>query len=109
MSLPRKQGLIAPPEILRALAERGFQRVLIEGGASTVSHFLAAGCLDRLHVIVAPIILGSGRASFELPVIERADQALRASARVHKLGDEVLFDCDLSAQRVTVGQAKRSR
>jgi riboflavin-specific deaminase-like protein len=109
ISLPRKNGLIAPADILRALAERGFRRVLIEGGASTVSGFLAAGCLDRLHVIVAPIILGSGRAGIELPVIERADQALRAPARVHKLGDDVLFDCDLSAQRVVVGQAKRSR
>jgi len=28
--------------------------------------------------------------------------------RVHRLDDEVLFDCDLSAQRVPVGVAKKS-
>ena len=50
--------------------------------------------------MVAPIILGSGRAGFALPPIERADQALRAPMRMHRLDDEVLFDCDLSAQRV---------
>ena len=106
--LPVKDGRIAPADILRALAGRGLRRVLIEGGADTVSRFLAAGCLDRLHIMVAPIILGSGRASFILPEIERADQALRVPMRAHQIEDEVLFDCDLSAQRVPLGAAKRS-
>lgn len=108
VALPTADGHIAPAAILAALAERGFRRVLIEGGADTVSRFLAAGCLDRLHVVVAPIILGSGRAGFTLPPIERADQALRVTMHVHQLDDEVLFDCDLSAQRLPIGRAKIS-
>jgi hypothetical protein len=59
-------------------------------------------------VIVAPIILGSGRPSFVLPPIERADQAMRLAIHAHQLGDEVLFDCDLSAQRLPIGRAKIS-
>ena len=63
-------------------------------------------CLDRLHLIVAPIVLGSGRVGLALPPIKRADQALRAPMHVHRLDDEVLFDCDLSAQRMpAVAQA----
>ena len=108
LALPTADGRIAPSTILAALAERGLRRLLIEGGADTVSRFLAAGCLDRLHVMVAPIILGAGRASFILPPIERADQALRMPVHAHRLDDEVLFDCDLSAQRVPVGAAKKS-
>ncbi len=108
LRLPTADRHIAPPTILAALAERGLRRVLIEGGADTLSRFLAAGCLDRLHVIVAPIILGAGRASFFLPPIERADQALRMPICAHQLGDEILFDCDLSAQRVSIGAAKIS-
>jgi riboflavin-specific deaminase-like protein len=108
LALPTADRHIAPPTILAALAARGLHRVLIEGGADTVSRFLAAGCLDRLHVMVAPIILGAGRASFILPPIERADQALRMPIRAHQLDDEVLFDCDLSAQRVPIGRAKTS-
>jgi riboflavin-specific deaminase-like protein len=109
VALPASGGRIEPRAILAALAERGLKRVLIEGGAKTVSCFLAAGCLDRLHVIVAPIILGSGRSGFILPPIERADQALRAPMRSFQLeGDEILFDCDLSARRVVVGSAKKS-
>jgi riboflavin-specific deaminase-like protein len=108
IALPVIGGRIEPAAILAALAERGFRRILIEGGADTVSRFLMAGCLDRLHVIVAPIIIGSGRSSFVLPPIERADQALRVPIRAHQLDDEVLFDCDLSDQRIAVGRAKKS-
>jgi diaminohydroxyphosphoribosylaminopyrimidine deaminase / 5-amino-6-(5-phosphoribosylamino)uracil reductase len=108
LALPNTGKNIAPATILAALAERGIRRVLIEGGADTVSRFLSAGCLDRLHVMVAPIILGAGRASFILPGFERADQALRMPTRAHQLDDEVLFDCDLSAQRLPIGRAKTS-
>jgi diaminohydroxyphosphoribosylaminopyrimidine deaminase / 5-amino-6-(5-phosphoribosylamino)uracil reductase len=108
IALPATDGRIAPQDILAALAEHGLRRVLIEGGAETISRFLAAGCLDRLHVMVAPLIIGSGRPGIILPPIERADQALRAPIRSFRLGDEVLFDCDLSAQRVPTGRAKIS-
>ena len=101
VELPKSGDQIAPSAIVAALAERGLRRILIEGGADTVSRFLAAGCLDRLHLIVAPIVLGSGRVGLALPSIERADQALRVAMHVHRLDDEVLFDCDLSAQRVS--------
>ena len=91
-----------------ALARCGMRRVLVEGGADTVSRFLAAGCLDRLHVVVSPIIIGSGRESVILPEIERIDHALRPPIRVHLIDDEVLFDCDLSAHRVRIGAANMS-
>jgi len=108
VGIPKTDGQIAPAAILAALAERGLRRVLIEGGADTVSRFLAAKCLDRLHIMVAPIILGSGRSSFSLPPIAHVDEALLTPISVHRLDDEVLFDCDLSAQRVPVGRAKKS-
>jgi riboflavin-specific deaminase-like protein len=108
VALNRTDGHIAPSEILAALAERGLRRVLIEGGADTVSRFLAARCLDRLHLMVAPIILGSGRTGFTLPPIARVDEAILTPMRMHRLGDDVLFDCDLSAQREPIGRAKKS-
>jgi diaminohydroxyphosphoribosylaminopyrimidine deaminase/5-amino-6-(5-phosphoribosylamino)uracil reductase len=108
VSLPRTDGQIAPSAILVALAERGLRRILVEGGADTVSRFVTAKCLDRLHIMVAPIILGSGRPSFALPPIARVDEAVLMPIGVHRLDDEVLFDCDLSAQRVLVGRAKKS-
>jgi riboflavin-specific deaminase-like protein len=108
VALPAVDGQIAPSAIAGALAGRGMRRMLIEGGANTVSRFLVAGCLDRLHVMVAPIILGGGGPGLILPPLERADQARRMPMHVHKIEDDVLFDCDLSAQRVVLGAAKKS-
>lgn len=99
---------LAPATVLAALAERGFRRILVEGGSNTVSRFLAAGCLDRLHVMIAPMIIGAGPSSVSLAPIERVEQAIKAPMRVHILGDEVLLDCDLSAQRIGIGIAKKS-
>ena len=109
LALPTCNGAIAPSAILARLANCGFRRILVEGGANTVSRFLVASCLDRLHVVVAPMILGTGKPSFTLPPIDRVDRALRPPMRTHFLGDEVLFDCDLSAQRLPIGVAKKSR
>lgn len=108
ITLPRTGPLLDPAAILDALSARGLRRVLIEGGARTISHFLAAGCLDRLHVMVAPLILGSGLPSLALPPVARVTDALRVPIHTHLVRDEVLFDCDLSAQRVPGGPAKKS-
>jgi len=108
VALPADDGHIAPAVVLAALAARGLRRVLVEGGARTVSGFLSAGCLDRLHVLVAPMILGTGRAGLELAPIDRVDHALRPPIRTYPLGEDLLFDCDLSAARVPIGRAKRS-
>jgi diaminohydroxyphosphoribosylaminopyrimidine deaminase / 5-amino-6-(5-phosphoribosylamino)uracil reductase len=103
LALPTSDGHIAPAAILSALTERGFRRILVEGGADTVSRFLAARCLDRLHVVIAPIILGAGPSSVRLPPIARVADALRAPIRAHPLGEELLIDCDLSGQRRPIG------
>ena len=106
--LPLRDGQMAPNAILAALAERGFRRVLVEGGSTTVSRFLGAGCLDRLHVMIAPMIIGGGPVSVSLAPIERLEQAIRAPIRAHVLGDDILLDCDLSGQRIGIGIAKKS-
>lgn len=100
VKLPATDGSIDPKLILKNLFARGLRRVLIEGGAQTISRFMVAKCLDRLHLIVAPIVMGSGRLSFDLPLIENMDQALRLEVKTHLLGSDVLFDCDLRSQRV---------
>jgi riboflavin-specific deaminase-like protein len=84
--------LTALLELLRA---RGLRRILVEGGGVTVSRFLQAGLLDRLHISVAPILIGSGRPSITLDPIATLDQALRPGCRRFTLGEDVLFDLDL--------------
>jgi len=106
VNLPLTDGRFAPAAILNAIAERGFRRILVEGGPATISGFLAASCLDRLHILLAPIILGAGPAGLALAPITRIDEALRPAVRIHRIAEEVLFDCDFSARRVPVFRAK---
>ena len=79
-----------------ALFARGLKKILVEGGAWTVSEFINARAVDRLHVLVAPVILGSGKVGLSLTPIDRLSEALRPATRVFPLADgDVLFDCDL--------------
>jgi riboflavin-specific deaminase-like protein len=89
-------GRLAPAAILAALHRRGLYRVLVEGGGLTISRFLQAGALDRLHVAVAPLLIGSGRPAITLPEIDTLDHALRPRCRHFAMGDDMLFDCDLT-------------
>lgn len=95
--LTTDDGSFAPGAVLAALEERGLKRVLVEGGAETVSRFVEAEALDRLHLLIAPLIIGSGRNGLNLPVIDRLDQARRPAFRSFSLEDELLIDVDLRA------------
>lgn len=94
--LPAATGAIDPKEIVAALFDCGFKRLLIEGGAHTVSRFIDADAVDRLHVLVSPMIIGSGQTGLALKPIDRLSEARRPRTRVYQLKDgDVLFDCDL--------------
>lgn len=98
--IARREGGLAASDVLAALWRLGLRSFLIEGGANTVSRFVDAGAVDRLHVLVAPVILGSGKPGLTLAPIERLGAALRPKAHVHVLPDgDVLFDCDLAGLR----------
>lgn len=88
-------GSLQPAAVLEALRSLGCRRVLVEGGGMTVSRFLQAGALDRLHVTVAPLLIGGGRPALTLNPIESLDEALRPRCRHFRLGDDMLFDLDL--------------
>lgn len=100
LPVPRADGGgLDLPALLRALAARGLARVFVEGGGVTVSRFLAAGLLDRLHVTVAPVLLGSGIPAFTLPPAAAIADGLRFAWHCHPLGQDVLFDIALDRAR----------
>ena len=88
----------SPQAIVAALQARGLHRLLVEGGATTLSKFLGAQALDRLHVMTAPMIIGSGKAGIVLPEIATLKDALRPRTASYLLpGGDVLSDCDMRA------------
>jgi riboflavin-specific deaminase-like protein len=95
--LPGDGGWIAPDDIRTALASIGLRRVLIEGGGVTIACFLEAGLLDRLHVGIAPLIIGAGPSGLRTAPIANLSDALRPETRVYGLERDVIFDCALGA------------
>ena len=90
-----ENALLSVSDVLLALASRGLRRVFVEGGGVTLSHFIQARRLDRLHVTICPMIIGRGRPGISLPGVDSLDQALRPVTRRFTLGEDVLFDCQL--------------
>jgi len=103
--LPARDGWIAPADIIAAVAGLGLGRLLIEGGGVTIAGFLDAGLLDRLHVGIAPLIIGAGPSGLRTAPIARLADALRPETRVYGLGTDVIFDCALAPR----GRASTSR
>lgn len=95
--LPRAEQGLCLSALLDGLAARGLHRVFVEGGGITVSRFLAAGLFDRLHVTVAPLLLGDGVPAFRLPAALALDAVPRFRWRVHLLGPDLLLDIPLRA------------
>lgn len=94
LSLAAGPDGIDPRDIVSGLHRLGMRRLLVEGGANTVSRFLAAGAVDRLYLLVAPMLLGSGKTGLAMPPIDQLDEALRPETRCFPLGGgDVLFDC----------------
>jgi riboflavin biosynthesis pyrimidine reductase len=82
--------------ILTLLRARGLRRIFVEGGGVTVSRFLAAGALDRLHVTVAPLVMGGGVPAFPLPPVDRLEEGRRFVWTAHRIGADILLDIPLA-------------
>jgi riboflavin-specific deaminase-like protein len=102
VGVPSDHGYLRPTAIVRALRERNLRRIFVEGGGITVSRFLQDRVLDGLQIAVAPLIIGSGLPSITLPVIADLTKAMRPHCRVIKMGADVLFDCKLEADSVSL-------
>lgn len=93
---PAHSGCFDCGAIVEALFARGFRRILVEGGAGTISRFIDEAMLDRLHLMVSPVLLGAGKTGINLSTVDSLARALRVNAQIYRFeGGDVLFDCDM--------------
>ena len=97
LNVPRTGDGFDLTAVLALLRGRGLRRIFVEGGGVTVCRFLAAGALDRLHVTVAPLIMGGGVPAFPLTPIARLADGRRFTWTAHQIGADILLDIPLSA------------
>lgn len=100
-----RSNWICPKSIIAALVGHGFKRILIEGGGITIAQFLEAGLLDRLHIAVAPLLIGSGPQSLTTSPVGTLAAARRPQMQAYNLGSDILFDCLLSAEAQSLKKA----
>ena len=81
------------PDELAALAGEGVQSLLLEGGPTLATSFLAAGLVDKVLLFVAPTIAGTGARAFGDLVRPYALSRLRA----RQVGEDVLLEAYLNA------------
>ena len=85
-------------ELMRMLRARGCARVFVEGGGVTVSMFLEANLLDRLHVAVAPMLIGDGLPAIRFPPRAALGDCHRPRYRVFRMGGDVMFDLEIESR-----------
>ncbi|WP_439032843.1 bifunctional diaminohydroxyphosphoribosylaminopyrimidine deaminase/5-amino-6-(5-phosphoribosylamino)uracil reductase RibD [Gordonia terrae] len=79
-----------PADVLAALPDALW--ILVEGGPHIIGAFVAAGLVDEVHAYVAPLVLGAGRSSVDIPGVTTLDDARRfQTSSVSRLGDDVLI------------------
>ena len=79
------------------LKKTSLQTILIEGGPTTLSHFIELKLLNYMQFIISPTIIGSGIDSVKLKPISDLKNALRAKNTICKLGKEIIVTLDFNS------------
>jgi diaminohydroxyphosphoribosylaminopyrimidine deaminase/5-amino-6-(5-phosphoribosylamino)uracil reductase len=89
-------GRIAAPVVLKALAERQVQSVLLEGGSELHATFVRAGLVDEVALFLAPQLLGGG-----VPIVapwgSGADPLRFGPLRAVQLAGDILVLADVAS------------
>ncbi len=89
--LPGPSGQVEPKKVLRYLAEREINEVLIEAGPTLAGRFLSANLIDELVIYMAFHLMGDGgRSLFNLPGLEQMSQRINLEVSdMRRLGPDL--------------------
>jgi diaminohydroxyphosphoribosylaminopyrimidine deaminase/5-amino-6-(5-phosphoribosylamino)uracil reductase len=86
--------------VMRKFGERGWSKVLIEGGAHLAGGALKAGVVDRAAFFVAPRIIGGGLAAVEGLDFQRVRESVRIEKlRARPVGEDWLIEGEVVRRR----------
>ncbi len=96
---PAFDGKVDLRTLMKRLAEKQVQSVLVEGGGTVAAAALAAGLVDRVYFFIAPLIIGGERA--RTPVegegIGRLAEAWRLEGvKVRRVGEDLLISGEIA-------------
>jgi diaminohydroxyphosphoribosylaminopyrimidine deaminase/5-amino-6-(5-phosphoribosylamino)uracil reductase len=93
--LPARDGHVDVEVLLRELGKRGVLTVLVEGGGILLGALFDARLVDRVHAVIAPMIIGAADAPTAVAgrgAQRMADAVRLRDVHVERLGEDVLVD-----------------
>ena len=83
--------------IYKYLKKTSLKTILIEGGPTTLSHFIELKLINYMQFIISPTIIGSGIDSLKLKPITTLKNAIRKKNTISKLGKEIIVTLDFNS------------
>jgi diaminohydroxyphosphoribosylaminopyrimidine deaminase/5-amino-6-(5-phosphoribosylamino)uracil reductase len=87
-------GSVRLGEVLTDLGSRAVMHLFVEGGSAVASSFMKAGLVDKLHVFIAPKVMGDvhGLGSFSKLAVRRLDKCygFRLNS-IRQVGEDALI------------------
>jgi riboflavin-specific deaminase-like protein len=80
-------------EVLKFLANRGYQSVLVEGGSRVITSLIKVRMMSKIVVTMAPILIGDGIRAFSDINIHSLEQALKPiKTRIRRMGSDIVWE-----------------
>lgn len=88
-----EEGRVDPEDMLSRLGGMGILEILVEGGATVLGAFVAAGLADRFALFLAPKLLGSGLSWLQFSGVGDIASATRTQIdRVTRIDEDILLE-----------------
>ena len=94
VKLPKKDFTLS---IYKFLKKSSLKYILIEGGPTTLSHFIEQNLINYMQFIISPTLIGSGINSVKLKPITNLKKAIRRKSNFAKLGKEIIATLDFNS------------
>ena len=94
VKLPKKDFTIG---VYKFLKKSSLKYILIEGGPTTLSHFIEQNLINYMQFIISPTLIGSGINSVKLKPIKNLKKAIRRKSNFAKLGKEIVATLDFNS------------
>ena len=94
VKFPKKNFTLS---IYKFLKKSSLKYILIEGGPTTLSHFIEQNLINYMQFIISPTLIGSGINSVKLKPITNLKKAIRRKSNFAKLGKEIVATLDFNS------------
>jgi len=94
VTLPREGAHVSLPSLLQELARRDVVTALVEGGGVLLGSFFDRGLVDKVHAVLAPIIIGAADAPAAVAgkgAYRMTDALQLRDVEVARLGQDILI------------------